>query len=1411
MKSTRRIISMVLALALILGVCPQTALAAEETAPETAAAETIPETTEETVPETTAPETEETQAAKETAEPETTAPTEKAPAESVPEETWEVAATETAEAALTSTTAESGTCGDNLTWTLADGVLTISGVGSMTDYSSSSVVPWAGKRESITGVVIGDGITHIGSYAFYRFYGMKSFTIPDSVTSIGNGAFLNCLYVTDIRLPSSLTTIGERAFEGCRDLTSLSLPDAVTAIEQGAFKGCESLKSIHIPEGITKIPDDTFENCYALANIVLPGSITSIGASAFSYCRALTQLTIPESVDYIGASAFHWCTGLVSIDLPDGISTVSPGIFKCCSSLESIHISESATVIGYEAFYGCSSLTEIVLPESVTGIGEDAFYECTGLTGIVLPDSVTSISESAFRGCSSLTAVDLPQGITTINPYTFSGCSSLTSIVVPESVTYLGTYSFSSCTSLKSAFLPDTVTEIWRDAFSGCTSLTDIYFSGSLDAWNALSVSSYLNGVAVHTAYGAHGTCGDGLTWEIGANGTLTISGTGAMDNYTYGNCAPWNTEFKSDIRHVVIESGVTTIGDCAFPGCYHLETVSIPDSVVLIGESAFESCSALESLSLPDSVAVIAAKAFYFCSKLKTLQIPAGITEIEANTFQYCSALESIAIPQSVTTIGESAFRSCSSLTDITIPEGVTSIGNKAFQYCSALASITIAHTVTAIGLDPFTGCTVLTDIYFGGTQNAWDRLSVVYPEGVTVHCLGVETLDEILRNQWISQHMSYIFSDKYESDIISGYDSWMLYIFRDALNDGGVSTYELAKATSQLLNLDFELTSTEMYELIFANLLYSRSSLNAGYEAYSQNLTDATVQNIKRLVDGVNAMKSTIDVSQGALDSINQTYDVLKTLGTGSDNFQTTYKQLISLFQENISKADLLSTLKTDSVYTVLGIGLDMLYEKYESLEDVQRYLDNYIAYQTTSRQFKQALQVLGTTAITKYGTDEGFVDSNAFDELGFWDANINWEEFTDALNVFVTSLNTYEQEGAAAVAAYAVERKVEAGNAMAEKAGKDIVVFGLDFIAGQIPILNAIVVAKNVLNIGIVVTELLSNVDDRKYALDMMTKLYCISVLLDESIDACADLMDHDDYESTLLFDESVCIYSSTQLMAADYALKYTDLKLRNAIGDYYAYSLSDWTSERVLRQMQRDISIYTGYLQLLEGQRSEIQNIACHDSSLQYVPETGQISSDFLDARIFVVACPVSVTVDNTQGTQVAYLSDNGSEVAEGYEFYFRTIALEDGSGEHIKVAIVPEGYEITLEGTAEGEMNAFVTDFAEDTDSVSMYLEVPVQKGSSGTFVKSEEVPDTLDLTMGETAHTPYVSTILPGDLNLDGTVTEADAIYLVWHSLFPVQYPAGTDADLDGSGKADAADAVQLLWHTLFPDTYPLG
>ena len=237
------------------------------------------------------------------------------------------------------TSVASGTCGkvnpEDVTWRLEGEErhyrLIISGTGAMADYVSFSDQPWKDYRSSIRKVVIGDGVTTIGDYAFYRCSRLTSINIPAGVTSIGSGAFSNCDGLTTVTFDgtSTLTSIGSGAFLDCFNLTSITIPSSVTTIGGGAFKG-SGLTSITIPASVESIAWHVFAGCTNIATMTVDAGNPKYDSR--NSCNAIIETStntliagckntiIPDDVTTISSFAFEDCTGLTSIEIPASVT-----------------------------------------------------------------------------------------------------------------------------------------------------------------------------------------------------------------------------------------------------------------------------------------------------------------------------------------------------------------------------------------------------------------------------------------------------------------------------------------------------------------------------------------------------------------------------------------------------------------------------------------------------------------------------------------------------------------------------------------------------------------------------------------------------------------------------------------------------------------------------------------------------------------------------------------------------------------------------------------------------------------------------------------------------------------------------------------------------------------------------------
>lgn len=229
-------------------------------------------------------------------------------------------------------------------------------------------------------------------------------------------------------------------------------------------------------------------------------------------------------------------------------------------------------------------------------------------------------------------------------------------------------------------------------------------FSGEKNALRPLNPNVHLVVESGATLTGGAAGDGSGVTWQLTENTddpstyTLTIRGSGAMEDYLMSGHQPWRS-FRDQITSVVVSPGVTSIGNLAFTRFSKLIHVDIADSVVSIGEGVFSECSSLTNITVPQSVTYIGVNAFDSCTNLSSITLSTNnITSIRPHTFSGCSELSSIVIPDGVTSIQSGAFFNCTKLTSITIPGSVTSIGSNVFDGCTSLNDIRYSGTSESV-----------------------------------------------------------------------------------------------------------------------------------------------------------------------------------------------------------------------------------------------------------------------------------------------------------------------------------------------------------------------------------------------------------------------------------------------------------------------------------------------------------------------------------------------------------------------------------------------------------------------------------------------------------------------------------------------------------------------------------------
>ncbi len=579
----------------------------------------------------------------------------------------------------------------------------------------------------LTEVVLPDSVEALEAYSFTKDAELQSITFGKNLKRIGTGAFSACYGLTEITLPDSLEWVDLQAFVGCHNLTSVVIGECPAEIRTEAFLGCGFTK-VYIPESVTEIIDHAFgfksDSNHELVKIDgftiygVPGSAAETYANEYEipfvaaggttgdckwkfdpYTGTLTISGEGAMADYVceynqGTDTYTYfdpwrgfCDQTTKIVIEDGVTHVGEFSFCDFSQVTELSIGNTVQTIGRLAFSLCGitvpdgKLTEITIPDSVESIGKMAFASDKYLQSVTLGSGLKNIGEEAFA-FTDITELTLPDSVETIGDFAFMNCAQLTSVALNEGVTSIGEHAFLWCPNLTEVYIPDSVTAIGEDAF-GYNELNHLHKTEGFTIYGSSGTAAETYAIENGFTFVAlNGTTGD-CQWKYNRNtDVLTIYGGTQTADYTASTTAPWHA-WRDVLTAVVVQNGVTKIGDFCFYDLPNLTDVNLPDTVTAIGTNAFRYCEQITSLSLPAALSNIGTYAF-------------GGT-----------ALTDVTIPDGVTTIPDSAFGNCVSLTAVTFNEGLTTIEAGAFVGCPLIA-VSLPFTLQSIGANAFLGANI-------------------------------------------------------------------------------------------------------------------------------------------------------------------------------------------------------------------------------------------------------------------------------------------------------------------------------------------------------------------------------------------------------------------------------------------------------------------------------------------------------------------------------------------------------------------------------------------------------------------------------------------------------------------------------------------------------------------------------
>ena len=557
---------------------------------------------------------------------------------------------------------DAGFSGTNLNYVLlSDGTLKVGGEGVMKDYTANGNYPmWIIKNEptAVTSLVIGNGITHIGRFGFYRNQYLKSVSFEEG---------------------SNLKSIGWGAFGHCWRLETVAIPASVEVLEEYAFYECGDMKNFTFEEGsrLHTIKDYAFQHQLSLKSLVIPDSVTTLGVGIFY--RANSDLVL-NVVEKSIAQKYAIQNGLKYETREGYVAPIYSGEYNDSIKWD-IYPSGQLVISGTGAMPNHTNYTQ-----------QPWINYAHMITGIIIGKDITSIGNYAFAyTCKNVPTVKFEDGsqLQSVGVLAFMNCAKVESIELPDTVTYIGVYAFADCFALENVRISQAASYIGATAFRGSTNVVLNVAEGTY-AENFAKTNSIRYTTREYIPVVFESGSFDNLTWELYDNGTLKIAGEGDMTNMANYNLYPWYA-VSYKVNKIVIGKDVSSIGNYAF--AYGFKNV---ESIV------FESSSVL------DRIGVVA---FMNVANIKDIVLPDSITYIGVYAFADCFALENVRISQAASYIGATAFRGSTNVV-LNVAEGTYS---EKFAKANGISYTTRAYIPVVVESGTFDNLT--WELYDNGT----------------------------------------------------------------------------------------------------------------------------------------------------------------------------------------------------------------------------------------------------------------------------------------------------------------------------------------------------------------------------------------------------------------------------------------------------------------------------------------------------------------------------------------------------------------------------------------------------------------------------------------------------------------------------------------------------------------------
>ncbi len=609
---------------------------------------------------------------------------------------------------------------------------------------------------NLVDINIPETITKIESGAFDGCKLLKNITLPQGLKSIGYAAFEGTA-IEKIVIPESVELIDGHAFSGCNSLADIVIESNYIDLETYSITSCAytnnkdnwSDGALYIGTILLDIKNDLEFDSFEIRN-----GTTCLAKSVFntSHCDKLVEVSIPNSLKIISEQAFLYCNNITDIYYDGTLeewNSIEVRSGNAVLGKATIHFNDGTTLSHTHNFvfvetFLCLDIYQCVCGETTytcRHMDDDGNKICDVCQETIVPEHTCEYVEEITKEPTCVTkgektfTCDCGNSYTeevAIDPNNHAGNTRVENYVAPTCVSgYSGDVYCADCgVKLETGkTLPATDEHKYQEKLTkkaNCKEEGEITYTCTCGDEYTVTVpktdhkdrnlDDYCDDCNKNLNVDdrdiiKNGQCGDNVYYTLYSDGELMISGTGPMWDYDYFTKKSPFTD-NTDIKNIVIDNNITSVGNYMFLCCENVINVTIGDGIIVIGAFAFSGCESLESIDMGNNVITINEYAFNYCVNLKSIVIPESVVSIGEGAFCYCLSFTSIVIPNSVTTIDKYAFYYCEELENITLGEGVKSIGDETFDCCFKLKHIVIPESVIFIGTRVFQSCYDLENI---------------------------------------------------------------------------------------------------------------------------------------------------------------------------------------------------------------------------------------------------------------------------------------------------------------------------------------------------------------------------------------------------------------------------------------------------------------------------------------------------------------------------------------------------------------------------------------------------------------------------------------------------------------------------------------------------------------------------